>query len=57
LREALRLDPRFVQARLNLGSLQYRQRKKDEALRTYRDLLRIEPDHPQAQAAVRALSR
>jgi protein O-mannosyl-transferase len=47
-REALRLNPRYVQAHNNLASLLDRAGETDEALTHYREALRLKPDAPLA---------
>lgn len=42
-REALRLDPRFTEALINLGNLRYRRRDPFEAVECYRAAMKIDP--------------
>ena len=48
-REALRLRPGFVEARINLGNVLVHQGKPAEAEVCYREVLRLRPNHAEAQ--------
>ncbi len=60
-REALRLRPGFVEARINLGNVLVHQGKPAEAEVCYREVLRLRPNHAEAQnnlgAALRSQDR
>jgi cytochrome c-type biogenesis protein CcmH/NrfG len=42
-RQAVRLDPAFIEARLNLGIALYGQQKLDEALQQFEEVLQRNP--------------
>jgi tetratricopeptide (TPR) repeat protein len=56
-REAVRLDPRLFGAWEGLGWAEYRLGDADEALRIWRDVLRVEPGRESTRAAIAAAER
>jgi tetratricopeptide (TPR) repeat protein len=60
-REALRLRPGFIEARINLGNVLVQQGKPAEAEVCYREVLRLRPNYAEAQnnlgAALRSQNR
>ena len=51
---ALSADPRSVRARNNLGVLYYKTGKKDEAVKQWEEVLRLEPNNPFAGEKLKA---
>jgi len=54
-RAAIRLDPKYVRAHFNLGTLLQANGDADGAARSYSAVLRIQPDHQAAAGALGAL--
>jgi len=50
----LSADPRSVRARNNLGMLYYKTGKKDEAMKQWEEVLRLEPNNPFAREKLKA---
>lgn len=57
LTEAVTLSPTTVQLWLQLGALYQRGNRPVEAARCFRSVLRLQPEHPQAQQALGALPK
>lgn len=56
LDEALRLNPRYVPALLNLGNLHEDRGRKAAALEAYGRILALDPDHPEALSRTAGLT-
>ncbi len=57
LLKALDLDPALVEGYLTLGELYRRTDRVEEAVKMYREALRWDPDHVEAEAALRELTQ
>jgi len=55
LKKAIELDPKLVQARVSLAELYIQQAQNQEALQEFQEVLKLSPEHTQAQARVKEL--
>jgi tetratricopeptide (TPR) repeat protein len=56
LKKALRINPNYLFARINLGVLYEEQKKWNEAKREYRKILQVTPDNEDVRRRLESIS-